>query len=277
MMNQHTIHRPCHFSGTGLHTGCTVSMHLLPAPAGTGIVFERTDLGGAEIPARIVFIGATQRSTSLVREGAEVHTVEHLLSACAGMGIDNLRVQLDAPEVPILDGSAALYVAAIRESGLEKQDAPRREIVLHEPFEFKFGDSRLRFEPAEGYELEVEVDYHSQVIGRQTASFGEGVDYALQIAPCRTFCFLQEVEFLRRNNLIKGGSLDNALVIDEPRGYLNDTPLHFPNECARHKLLDLMGDLMLSGAPLRARVTACKPGHSVNTAALRALLTQLNA
>ena len=277
MMNQHTIHRPCHFSGTGLHTGCTVSMHLLPAPAGTGILFERTDLGGAEIPALTDYLGATQRSTSLVREGADVHTVEHLLSACAGMGIDNLRVQLDAPEVPILDGSAALYVAAFREAGLEEQDAPRREIVLREPFEFKFGDSLIRFEAADRFSAEVEIDFHSQVIGRQTAAFAEGDDYAAQIAPCRTFCFLQEVEFLRRNNLIKGGSLDNALVIDEPRGYLNDTPLHFPNECARHKLLDLLGDLMLCGARLRARVTACKPGHSVNAAALRTLLTQLNA
>ncbi len=277
MMNQHTIHRPCHFSGTGLHTGCTVSMHLLPAPAGTGILFERTDLGGAEIPALTDYVGATQRSTSLVREGADVHTGEHLLSACAGMGIDNLRVQLDAPEVPILDGSAALYVAAFREAGLESQDAPRREIVLREPFEFKIGDSLIRFEAAERFSAEVEIDFHSQVIGRQTAAFAEGDDYAAQIAPCRTFCFLQEVEFLRRNNLIKGGSLDNALVIDEPRGYLNETPLHFPNECARHKLLDLLGDLMLCGARLRARVTACKPGHSVNTAALRALLTQLNA
>lgn len=277
MMNQHTIHRPCHFSGTGLHTGCTVSMHLLPAPAGTGILFERTDLGGAEIPALIDYLGATQRSTSLVREGAEVHTVEHLLSACAGIGIDNLRVQLDAPEVPILDGSAALYVAAFREAELEEQDAPRREIVLREPFEFHFGDSLIRFEMADRFSAEVEIDFHSQVIGPQTAAFAEGDDYAAQIAPCRTFCFLQEVEFLRRNNLIKGGSLDNALVIDEPRGYLNDTPLHFPNECARHKLLDLLGDLMLCGARLRARVTACKPGHSVNTAALRTLLTQLNA
>ena len=276
-MNQHTLRQPCHFCGTGLHTGCDVSMHLLPAPAGTGIVFERTDLGGAQIPALAAFVGSTQRSTCLSCEGAEVHTVEHLLSACAGLGIDNLRVQLDGPEVPILDGSAARYAAAFREAGLEEQNAPRREIVLREPFEFTAGESLIRFEPADRYTLSVEIDFRSQVIGVQAAAYTEGDDYAAQIAPCRTFCFLQEVEFLRRNNLIKGGSLDNALVIDEPRGYLNDTPLHFPNECARHKLLDLLGDLALAGARLRARVTAVKPGHSVNTAALRALLTRLNA
>lgn len=276
-MNQHTLRQPCHFCGTGLHTGCDVSMHLLPAPAGTGIVFERTDLGGAQIPALAAFVGSTQRSTCLAREGAEVHTVEHLLSACAGLGIDNLRVQLDGPEVPILDGSAARYAAAFREAGLEEQNAPRREIVLREPFEFTAGESLIRFEPDDRYTLSVEIDFRSQVIGVQAAAYTEGDDYATQIAPCRTFCFLQEVEFLRRNNLIKGGSLDNALVIDEPRGYLNDTPLHFPNECARHKLLDLLGDLALAGARLRARVTAVKPGHSVNTAALRALLTRLNA
>ena len=276
-MNQHTLRQPCYFRGTGLHTGRDVAMHLLPAPAGTGIVFERTDLGGAQIPALAAYVGSTQRSTCLSHEGAEVHTVEHLLSACAGFGIDNLRVQLDAPEVPILDGSAAPYAAAFREAGLEEQDAPRREIVLSGPFEFTAGESLIRFEPADCFSAEVEIDFHSQVIGLQKALFTDGDDYAAALAPCRTFCFLQDVEFLRRNNLIKGGSLDNALVIDEPRGYLNDTPLHFPNECARHKLLDLLGDLALAGAPLRARVTAVKPGHSVNTAALRALLTRLNA
>ena len=275
-MNQHTLRQPCRFSGIGLHTGCEVTMHLLPAPAGSGIVFVRTDLGGVEIPALAAFVGSTQRSTCLAHEGAEVHTVEHLLSACAGFGIDNLRVQLDGPEVPILDGSAARYAAAFREAGVEEQNAPRREILLSEPFEFTAGESLIRFEPADRYSLEVEIDFHSQVIGLQMAAFTEDDDYSTQVAPCRTFCFLHEVEFLRKNNLIKGGSLDNALVIDEPRGYVNDTPLHFPNECARHKLLDLLGDLQLAGARLRARVTAVKPGHSVNNAALHALLIRLN-
>lgn len=271
-MNQHTLRKPCILRGAGLHTGCEVTMQLLPAPAGHGIVFERTDRGGVRIPAMAACVGSTQRSTSLVRGGVEVVTVEHLLSACAGMGVDNLLVTLDAPEVPILDGSAARYVAAFLEAGLQEQEALRREILLPGPFEYAFGDSLIRFEPADRYTLEVEIDFHSQVIGTQTARFTEGDDYASQIAPCRTFCFLQEVEFLRKNNLIKGGSLDNALVIDEPRGYLNDTPLRFPNECARHKLLDLCGDLALAGARLKARVTAVKPGHSVNTAAVRALM-----
>ena len=275
-MNQRTLSQPCRFSGIGLHTGCEVSMLLLPAPDGHGIVFERTDRGGLRIPARAEFVGSTQRSTSLSREGVEVHTVEHLLSACAGMGIDNLLVQIDAPEVPILDGSAAPYAAAFREAGLREGNAPRREITLPEPFEYTFGDSILRFEPADRFSVKVEIDFNSQVIGRQTALYAEGDDYAAEVAPCRTFCFLQEVEFLRRNDLIKGGSLDNALVIDEPRGYLNDTPLRFPNECARHKLLDLLGDLSLAGAPLKASVTAFKPGHSVNTAAVRALLAAIS-
>ena len=275
-MNQHTLRQPCTLRGTGLHTGCEVTMRLLPAPAGARIVFERTDCAPARIPATASRVGATRRSTSLSEGGVEVVTVEHLLSACAGMGIDNLLVQLDAPEVPILDGSAAPYVAAFREAGLEEQSAPRREVIPPAPFEYASGDSIIRFEPAGRFSLEVEIDFQSRVIGVQRALFTEGDDYAREIAPCRTFCFLQEVEYLRRNNLIRGGSLDNALVIDEPRGYLNDTPLRFPNECARHKLLDLLGDLSLAGARLRARVTAVKPGHGVNTAAVRALMDHFN-
>ena len=271
-MNQHTLRQPCTLRGIGLHTGCDVTLQLLPAPAGHGIVFERADKGGIRIPAMAACVGSTQRSTSLQRSGVEVVTVEHLLSACAGMGIDNLLVRLDAPEVPILNGSASPYVEAFLAAGLQEQPEPRREIAIPAPFEYAFGDSLIRFEPADRYSLEVEIDFHSQVIGTQTATYTEGDDYAAEIAPCRTFCFLQEVEFLRKNNLIKGGSLDNALVIDEPRGYLNDTPLRFPNECARHKLLDLNGDLALAGARLLAHVSARKPGHSVNTAAVRALM-----
>ena len=274
-MRQHTLQAPCTFSGKGLHTGKPVTMRVLPAPAGTGIVFCRTDLGPeALVPARVACVTQARRSTTLSQGGVKVVTPEHLLSACYGLGVDNARVDLDAPEVPILDGSAKPYADAFLSCGLAEQDASRDWLVVTKPFVYEDArsDSRITFEPAETPSFEVTVDYHSEVLGVQDARFEAGTDYAREIAPCRTFCFFHEIELLLKLGLIKGGSLDNALVIDEPKGYLGGKTPFFPNEPARHKLLDLLGDFALAGKPILGRVTAWKPGHKVNTQALKQFL-----
>ena len=274
-MRQHTLQSPCTFSGKGLHSGSPVTMRVLPAPAGTGIVFCRTDLGpDAVLPARLAYVDKTRRSTSLSNGGVKVVTTEHLLSACYGLGLDNLRVELDAAEVPIFDGSAATFAEAFLSCGLVEQEAERDCLVVEKPFLYEDdrSDSWLRFEPAEAPSFSVTIDFHSEVVGVQQAVFDAQTDYAREIAPCRTFCFFHEIEFLLKLGLIKGGSLDNALVVDEPKGYLGGKTPFFENELARHKLLDLLGDFALVGRPILGRVTAYKPGHKVNTQALKHLL-----
>lgn len=278
-MNQHTLQSPCNFVGKGLHTGKPVTMRVLPAPAGTGIRFHRTDLGpDAFLAASAANVGQTRRSTSLAASGVKVLTPEHLLSALYGLGVDNALVELDAPEVPILDGSAKIFARGFLSVGLAEQDAAREFLVVKDPFvyEDRRSDSRITFEPAEAPSFEVTIDYHSEVVGIQHARFVSGEDYATQIAPCRTFCFFQEIEFLLKLGLIKGGTIDNALVVDEPKGYLGGKTPYFPNELARHKLLDLLGDLALCGKPLLGKVTAYKPGHKVNTQALRHFLDAIS-
>ena len=277
-MRQHTLKSSLTFTGVGLHTGLPVNLRISPAPVGFGIRFNRTDLGaGASLSASVAYVGQSRRSTSLENKGVKVVTPEHLLSALYGMGVDNALVDLDAPEVPILDGSAKPYVDAILETGLVEQDAERAFLVVERPFVFedRRSDSRIVIEPYDGSVFDVTIDFHSRVVGVQQAVFDLSDDYAGDIAPCRTFCFLHEIELLRKFGLIKGGSLDNALVIDEPKGYVGGTKLYFDNELARHKLLDLMGDFSLAGLPIRGRVTAYKPGHKVNTQALKKFLETL--
>jgi len=300
---QHTLKKACTFSGKGLHTGTYSTMTVLPAPAGSGIRFHRTDLGpDAVIPALAENVSSTARSTTLTSGEASVATVEHLLSALTGMGIDNALIEINNIEVPILDGSARYYVEAFRADGLEDQGVPRKVLTLPEAVEIKDSEtgSWIKIEPAEQPEIHITVDFRSNVLGVQTAAFTPETDYAAEIGPCRTFVFFHEIEFLFKNGLIKGGDVDNAIVIVEhpvsdeqlealaslmnrpmlsvtKAGYLNNLELHFPNECGRHKLLDLMGDLRLAGGWLNARVTALKPGHTLNTnaaKAVRALLKQ---
>ena len=271
--NQHTLSKACHFEGKGLHTGAPVSMKLLPAPAGSGIRFRRTDLPGEpEIQALAEYVSNTTRSTTLSQGEVHIMTAEHLLSALTGMGVDNALVELDSAEVPILDGSARPYAEAILQAGLEEQDAPRRYIEL--PYTLEIKDSRtdswIRLEPAKAPSAHITIDFSSEVLGVQEASWSEETDYAIQIAPCRTFCFYKEVEPLLKAGLIKGGDLENALVITE-EGYMGNPQLHFEDECSRHKLLDLLGDLRLSGGFLCARIQAHKPGHTLNTKAAKAL------
>ncbi len=261
---QHTLRSEYLFAGKGLHTGLQSQVRLCPASPGTGIVLVRDDLQGAEIPALAENVVQTRRSTTIGCSKATVSTAEHLLGALYALGVDNALVHIGCPELPILDGSAQSYVSAILSDGLAAQDAPRRFITLDSPVELVSGQSRILVTPADEFSLEVTVDFNHPFFGVQRATFGSGDDFARQIAPCRTFCFLEEVEALRAAGLVRGGDLDNAVVVARD-AYLCNPPLRFPNECARHKLLDVLGDFALLGAPLKARVEAYRPGHTINT------------
>ena len=273
-MRQHTLKGSYTFRGRGLHTGKAVEMHLLPAPENQGIVFRRTDLPGEpSVAASVENVGRTHRSTTLMANGVQILTPEHLLSALYGLGVDNATVCLDAPEVPVLDGCGRIYADDILADGLKEQQAERPELVVRKPFVYEdsISGSRIAFEPSDGFEIDVTVDFRAKAIGVQKARWDASSDYARDIAPCRTFCFLKEVLPLRLAGLIRGGTLDNALVVSG-RGFVGHPALHFDNEPARHKLLDLLGDLSLAGRPIRGRITAYKPGHRVNTQALREFL-----
>lgn len=299
-MRQHTLRNTYTFEGKGLHTGTVSTMTVGPAPAGTGIRFRRTDLGEVYIDALAENVSSTARSTTLSNGSAEVHTVEHILSALTGMGVDNALIEISNIEVPILDGSASRYVEAFAADGLVEQDAERKYIEVKEPIEIKDEKtgSWVKIEPADSLSYDITVDFGSKVLGVQTASWTESVPYDEQIGVCRTFVFFHEIEFLFANNLIKGGDVDNAIVIVEhpvteeqlqrmscsmglpalkveSNGYLNNLQLHFPDECGRHKLLDLIGDLRLCGGYLRAKITAYKPGHTINTNAAKAFRSSL--
>ena len=295
--SQHTVRRSYCFEGKGLHTGTCSHMRLSAAPAGDGIKFVRSDLPGRPVVEALAEnVSSTARSTTISRGDAVVVTIEHIMSALTGLGVDNALIELDNVEVPILDGSARPYVEAILGDGLEDQREPRRYIDLSESLEIRDEStgSWVRIEPAAAPSADVTVDFGSRVLGVQSAHWDPGVDYAQEIGVCRTFCFFHEIEHLYRNNLIKGGDVDNAIVIVEKpvspeqlaslsrlfnrpglrvtdSGYLNNLQLHFPDECGRHKLLDLLGDLRLAGGYLNARITAFKPGHSINTKAAKAL------
>lgn len=289
-MRQYTLTKKYSFEGKGLHTGVISRMTVCPAAEDNGIVFVRTDIGNVRIPALAENVSSTARSTTLSCNGAEVHTVEHILSALTGMGIDNALIELDNIEVPILDGSASPYVEAFATDPLEEQAAQRHYLTLVAPLEIKDekSGSWVKLEPAEEMSYDITVDFNSKVLGVQNAHWDVSVPYASEIGVCRTFVFFHEIEFLFANNLIKGGDVDNAIVIVEhpvsdgqlekmsasigkpelkveSNGYLSNLKLHFENECCRHKLLDLIGDLRLCGGFLKAKITAYKPGHSINT------------
>ena len=272
-MNQHTIKQAYHFEGKGLHTGTYVHMTLLPAPANTSIRFRRIDLQDKPVVEVLAeFVTSTARSTTLSDNGAEVVTVEHILSALMGLGVDNAFIELDNREVPILNGSAQPYCEAILKDGLEDQGVARRFIDI--PYCLEVRDQRsgswVRIEPADAPSADVTVDFNSPVLGVQKTHWDLQTDYATQIGVCRTFCFYREIDALIKNNLIKGGDLDNALVVTD-EGYLGNPELHFPDECGRHKLLDLLGDIRLAGGYLNARISAYKSGHTINTKAAKAL------
>jgi len=294
-MDQHTLGNTCRFEGKGLHTGRYAHMSVEPAPADTGIRFLRTDLGPeAYVDALAENVSGTARSTTLSFGEASAVTVEHILSALTGMGIDNALIRLDNAEVPILDGSALPYVEAFRKAGVVPQDAPRQYLELAHEVEVRDDKSGawVRAVPSDKPSIGITVDFGSRVLGVQSAEWTLDAGYASEIAPCRTFVFFHEIEFLARQGLVKGGDLDNAIVIIEhpvsqgqidglcallglpsltctEEGYLSNLKLHFPDECGRHKLLDIIGDLRLAGGWLNASVTAFKPGHTINTRAAK--------
>jgi UDP-3-O-[3-hydroxymyristoyl] N-acetylglucosamine deacetylase len=263
-----------------LHTGQKVTIKLRPAPVDTGVVFRRIDLAAPlDIPARAELVGDTRLSSCLIKDEARVSTVEHLMSALAGLGIDNAYVDLDAAEMPIMDGSASPFVLLIQQAGIEEQAAPKRFVRVLRRVEAKHGDKSARLDPYEGFKLSFSIDFKHPVIDRSTQSvaidFAE-TSYLKEIARARTFGFMHEVEDLRDSGLALGGGLDNAVVLDEYR-VLNADGLRFADEFIRHKLLDAIGDLYLLGKPLLGAFTAHKSGHALNNQLVRALLADKSA
>ncbi len=300
MQFQHTLRKNYSFEGKGLHTGKVAKMVVMPAPVDTGLVFRRVDLDGCpEVEALAENVSNTARSTTISKGQASVSTIEHILSALTGLGVDNAIIEIDNVEVPILDGSAKPYIDAMVGDGFEQQDAPRRYIELKETIEVtNENGSLVRIEPADEFSYDIMVDFNSRVLGVQHAVWNPSVVYAEEIGVCRTFVFFHEIEFLFKNGLVKGGDVDNAIVIVEhpvtpeqvqnmsklfnipalevrEDGYLSNLVLRFPNECSRHKLLDLIGDLRLAGGFLKAKVTAEKSGHGINTAAAKKIRENL--
>lgn len=270
---QHSLKTEYVFSGKGLHTGTYSKMKLMPAPAGSGIVFRRIDLEGSPVlPALAEFVTNTARSTTISQKEVKVVTIEHIMSALTGLGVDNAIVEIDNVEVPILDGSARPYIDAITKDGTLDQEVPREYIHIPGPLEIKDDKSGswVRIEPSDVPSIDITVDFNSAILGVQKVHWDEGTDYAREIGICRTFVFYREIEALIRNNLIKGGDVDNAIIITDS-GYLGNKQLYFPDECGRHKMLDMLGDIRLSGGYLAARITAFKPGHTINTRAAKAV------
>ena len=298
---QTTIKNPITISGMGIHTGLSVSMTLEPAEPNTGIVFQRVDLPGQPtVKADCDFVTETRRSTTIEHNGAKVSTIEHLLAAFVGAEVDNVMVKIDGPEVPILDGSSKPFVEALEKIGSEKQKAEKIYYTISQNIYFTDEEKKVEMVamPSDTYRINTLIDFNSPVLGTQHAALKDIRDFNSQIAPCRTFSFFHELEFLLENNLIKGGDVNNAIVVvDRPvteqqldrlskhfgkstfnitsEGYLNNLKLHFPNEPARHKLLDLVGDLALVGIPFKAHIIANRPGHQTNVVFAKKIKEQL--
>jgi UDP-3-O-[3-hydroxymyristoyl] N-acetylglucosamine deacetylase len=280
MLKQRTLKTVINASGVGLHGGVKVNLTLRPAAPDTGIVFRRVDLAEpVDIPAQAVLIGDTRMCSCLERDGVKVGTIEHLMSALCGLGIDNAWIDLDAPEVPILDGSAAPFVFLIQSAGIEEQNAAKKFIRVTRPIEVTDGDKWARFEPYEGYRLSFSIVFNHPAIDKSaqqaTIDFAEQ-SYVREVSRARTFGFMQEVEYLRENGLALGGGLENAIVLDEYR-VLNQDGLRYGDEFVKHKILDAVGDLYLLGHPLLAAYSSHKGGHALNNQLARALLQQQDA
>jgi len=289
---QHTIKKSVSLSGVGLHTGVQTTMTFLPAKPNHGIKFQRVDLPGSPIiDADCDNVVDVSRGTTIEQSGARVSTIEHCLAACVGLEIDNVLIQLDGPEAPIMDGSSMPFVQALHEAGAEEQNALRDFFEVQDSIFYREASRNVEIAalPLDDYRVTVMVDYNSPVLGSQHASITNIRQFEQEIASCRTFCFLHELEMLYKNNLIKGGDLNNAIVIvdrvvqqdeleniarmlNKPRvevkkeGILNNIELRYNNEPARHKLLDIVGDLALAGRPLKAQILAARPGHAANVA-----------
>ncbi len=275
VLQQQTLRQPASFSGIGLHSGNKVNMTFLPAAANTGIRFRRVDLDGKpEIEADVEFVSATNRSTTLSKGNAKIHTVEHVLAAFAGAGIDNAIVELDANEPPIGDGSSREYVKMIRNAGIVQQGEPREEYAVTEPIEFELGESVMSVFPHDKFKI---TCTSADKKGRFTQFLSLEINtetWEKQIAEARTFCFYEEIEFLIKSGLIKGGSLENAVVIRED-AVLTTEPLRFPDEFVRHKILDIIGDLSLVRRPIRGHIIAARPGHQANAEMAKQIVAQM--
>lgn len=294
--HQQTLRGSISFTGKGLHTGVHVTMTVNPAEVNTGIVFRRIDIEGAPtIPALCNYVVDTSRGTTIELDGHRVSTIEHIMSALWTLGVDNAIIDINGPETPIMDGSAREYAKAITETGVVEQDAERKYYHVTEKMVYTIPEKGVAIilYPDDEFSVSLHVDYNSKVIGNQYATFNPGDDYAAEISPCRTFVFLHELEPLIKMNLIKGGDLDNAIVVVEnpipdeqlehlktlfnrpnieiKAGYLNNLELRFGNELARHKLLDLLGDFALLGVRIKGRVWATRPGHFANTEFMKQL------
>ena len=274
---QHTLASPASISGIGLHTGVKVNVRLCPAPVNTGIVFKRTDLDGFAIEATVRNVARVAYATSLMKQGVLISTTEHLLSALAASKVDNVFVEIDNLELPIVDGSALPFVKLIEKAGLRRQRAARVYARVLTPIEVVDGEKRIAVYPSDIPRITYSIDFTHPLIGYQTKEFEPGQNhYATEIAPARTFGFAEEIEMLRRSNLIRGGSLENAIVLTRD-GILNPEGLRFPDEFCRHKVLDVVGDLALFGHPLVGHVVAKRGGHAMHVALLTRLLREKSA
>ena len=270
---QTTPQEAVHFSGVGLHSGCNVTLSIQPAPPDTGIVFRRTDLGGFPIEAHLSNVANVSYATSLMKKGVLISTVEHVLAALRGSGVDNAFIDVDDMEVPILDGSALPYVEAIARAGLQSQERKRRCLRILREVRHELGDKSLVATPSPGLEITYVIDFPHPLIGRLERTFSVTPEvFKSELAPCRTFGFVREFEQLKENGLIRGGSLENAIVLTET-GIVNPEVLRFPDEFVRHKAMDFMGDLSLAGMEVRGRFHAVKAGHGVHAALVRKILS----
>ena len=270
MNQQRTVRRTVDIEGVGLHSGAQARVGIVPAPVNHGLIFSRRDLGGKLIPATPEAIGDSSLATTLGRDGATVSTVEHLLAALQGLGIDNARIDVDGPEIPILDGSAAPFVEAIRKAGTTRQAAPRRPLTVKRPITVRDGERAILALPSRDFRISYAIDFPHPAIGYQAVALALDEEvFSASIAPARTFCLLRDVQAMRANGRARGGTLDNAVVVGDD-GIVGGT-LRFRDEFVRHKVLDLIGDLALLGAPLQAHVVVFKGGHRLHAQLVRRL------
>lgn len=276
MASQRTIRRMIHCAGIGLHSGRKVTLALKPAPADFGIRFLRVDLGGIEIPAKVSHLGSRQTlQTGLVADQASVDTVEHLLAALSSLGVDNVLVELNHSEVPIMDGSSAPWVYLIQDSGIRELNVPRRTIEILKPIQVQQGDKRIALYPSDRFKVSYTISFDHPMLRHQQKTLEmDEQTFIDEIAPARTFGFLKEVEMLRQRGLALGGSLENAIVLGET-GVLN--PLRFEDEFVRHKILDVIGDMALVGHPILGHLVVHRGGHAIHTALAAEVLRQTDA
>jgi len=276
MIAQRTLRRSVSCAGIGLHSGKRVSLSIRPAPAGAGIRFRRADLGGLEVPATVQHVGGINYATGLSRDAVHIDTVEHLLSALVSLGIDNVLVELNSPEVPIMDGSAAPFVYLIHEAGVKTQSGARKYLKVLRPITMTRGDKRIALYPSDHFKVTYSIAYDHPLLRHQSRTIRLSEDaFVDDIAPARTFTFLKEVEMLRQQGLALGGSLENAIVVGDT-GVLNNA-LRFDDEFVRHKILDVIGDMALVGHPIIGHLVAHRGGHALHTAFAAQVLEESDA